>query len=158
MIHSDWPICNGLVFYPRVLYTPKISDRCVSFLRRRLLFVKHRTAHLLSLRSMIERHPVQRVSVNQLVQWFESDRELLIVRCQLDLIDYLKKLIDAIEKHIVSAVKLRKQFHMLLTITGIGKNFSFNDHAGSCRDQPLLQSGSLQLLLLLCQKSTLFKW
>ncbi len=108
---------------------PKDQRALRDLLRRRLLFVKHRTAHLLSLQSMIERHLAQRVSVNQLksadrhqlVQWFESDHERLIVRCQLDLIDYLKKLIDTIEKHLVSAVKLRKQFHMLLTITGIGK-------------------------------------
>jgi transposase len=55
------------------------------------------------------------------MQWFEPDHEQLIVKCQLNLIQYLKDLIDTIENHIVSAVKLRKQFQMLLTITGIGK-------------------------------------
>jgi transposase len=108
---------------------PKDQRPLRDLLRRRLLFVKHRTAHLLSLQSMIERHLGRRISANQLksidtlqlMQWFESEHEQLIVRCQLNLIQHLKQLIDTIENHIVSVVQLRKQFQMLLTITGIGK-------------------------------------
>src|SRR5210317_496071 len=107
---------------------PKDQRPLRDLLRRRLLFVKHRTAHLLSVQSMIERHLGRRVSANQLkaadslqiMKWFESEHEQLIVRCQLNLIQYLKQQIDTIEKHIVSVVNLRKQFQMLLSITGIG--------------------------------------
>ena len=104
---------------------PKDQRPLRDLLRRRLLFVKHRTAHLLSLQSMIERHLGRRISANQLksvdtlqlMQWFESEHEQFIVRCQLDMIRYLKQLIDTIENHILSAVQLRKQFQLLLTIT-----------------------------------------
>jgi transposase len=45
---------------------PKDQRPLRDLLRRRLLFVKHRTAHLLSLQSMIERHLGRRISANQL--------------------------------------------------------------------------------------------
>lgn len=108
---------------------PKDQRPLRDLLRRRLLFVKHRTAHLLSLQGMIERHLGRRVSTNQLkskdsqqiIQWFESEHEQLTVQCQLDSIHYLARQINTIEDHVASVIKLRKPFQMLLSIPGIGK-------------------------------------
>jgi transposase len=97
-------------------------------LRRRLLFVRHRTAHILSLQSMITRNLGFKMSNNDIKKLKETDAEDLfdvpnlafMAKNSLSAIDFLKKIIRSIEKEVKSQVKLRKDFAMLLTIPGIG--------------------------------------
>jgi len=97
-------------------------------LRRRLLFVRHRTAHILSLQSMIIRNLGFKMSGNAIKKLKETDAEnlfdspnlIFMAKNSLSAIDFLKKISRSIEKEVTSQVKLRKEFEMLLTIPGIG--------------------------------------
>nr|MBC8360807.1 IS110 family transposase [Candidatus Desulfatibia profunda] len=97
-------------------------------LRRRLLFVRHRTAHILSLQSMITRNLGFKMSNNEIKKLKETDAENLfdspnlvfMAKNSLSAIDFLKKIIRSIEKEVKSQVKLRKEFVLLQTIPGVG--------------------------------------
>jgi len=107
---------------------PKQQRAVRDLLRRRLLFVRHRTAHILSLQSMISRNLGFKMSNNELKKLKPQDIEALfdcsnlvfMANNSLAAIEFLKKIILDIEKKVKSQVKVRKEFLMLLTIPGIG--------------------------------------
>lgn len=107
---------------------PKDTRPLRDLLRRRLLFVRHRTAHILSLQSMITRNCGTRMSSGAIKRLKETDAELLFTHPQLVLaahnsietIRFLKGRIQRIEKEVKSAITLREEFNSLLTIPGIG--------------------------------------
>jgi transposase len=107
---------------------PKQQRPVRDLLRRRLLFVRHRTAHILSLQSMINRNLGFNMSNNELKRLKPQDIEALfdcsnlvfMANNSLAAIEFLKKIILDIEKKVKSQVKLCKEFLMLLTIPGIG--------------------------------------
>lgn len=107
---------------------PKEQRPVRDFLRRRLLFVKHRTAHILSLKSMISRNLGTRMSVNAIKKLTEADADDLFnsptlaftAKSNIAVISHLTKIVKSIEKEVVSQVKLRKEFKPLLTVAGIG--------------------------------------
>jgi len=105
------------------------EDRAIrDLLRRRLLFVRHRTSHILSLQSMITRNLGIKVSGNEIKKlkeenvdgMFNSSNLRFMAKNNIAVIQFLKKIITDIEKNVKSQVKLRKEFAMLLTISGIG--------------------------------------
>ena len=107
---------------------PKQQRAVRDLLRRRLLFVRHRTAHILSLQSMISRNLGFKMSNNELKKLKPQDIEALfdcsnlvfMANNSLAAIEFLKKIILDIEKKVKSQVKVRKEFLILLTIPGIG--------------------------------------
>ena len=107
---------------------PKEYRPVRDLLRRRLLFVKHRTAHILSLQSMISRNLGTRMSVRAIKKFREADADDLFdspnlvfaARNNIVVISHLAKIVKSIEKQVMSQVKLRKEFKVLLTIPGIG--------------------------------------
>ena len=107
---------------------PKEERPVRDLLRRRLLFVRHRTAHILSLESMITRNLGIRISGNRVKTIREADVEKMFDQPQLvfaaknsiAVIRFLTEKIKGIEKEVISQVKLREEFKNLLTITGIG--------------------------------------
>ena len=107
---------------------PKQERPIRDLLRRRLLFVRHRTAHILSLQSMINRHLGIKVSNNEIKRFepkdvegmFDSTNLVFMAQNNILAIRFLKEIIKDIEKRVKSQVKLRKEFAMLLTIPGIG--------------------------------------
>ena len=107
---------------------PKQERPIRDLLRRRLLFVRHRTAHILSLQSMINRHLGIKVSNNEIKRFepkdvdgmFDSTNLVFMAQNNILAIKFLKEIIKDIEKRVKSQVKLRKEFAMLLTIPGIG--------------------------------------
>jgi transposase len=107
---------------------PKESRSIRDLLRRRLLFVRHRTSHILSLQSMITRNLGFKVSGNNIKKlkgedvdrMFNSPNLIFMAKNNMAVIQFLKKIIADIEKNVKSQVKLRKEFKMLLTITGVG--------------------------------------
>ncbi len=107
---------------------PKQHRAVRDLLRRRLLFVRHRTAHILSLQKLISRNLGFNMSNNELKKLKPQDIEALfdcsnlvfMANNSLAALEFLKKIILDIEKKVKSQVKLRKQFLMLLTIPGIG--------------------------------------
>ena len=114
---------------PQGYIYPK-KDRPVRDLaRKRMFLVKHKTAHLLSLQSLIARCCGQRFSANQIRQFSEEKlRQLLkeehlrlCAQANLDSIVFLKQQIHRLEAVIKKKLKLSKQFKNLLTVPGIGQ-------------------------------------
>ena len=98
---------------PQGYIYPK-EDRPVRDLaRKRMFLVKHKTAHILSLQSLIARCCNQRVSSNQirtfsgadLKQLLKEEHLVLSARANLDSITFLKQQIHGLEKHILAAVR-----------------------------------------------------
>jgi transposase len=107
---------------------PKEHRAVRDLLRRRLLFVRQRTAQILSLQSMISRNLGFKMSNNEIKKLKPEDIEKLFDCSNLVFmaanswatIEFLKHLIKGIEKRVKSQVKMRKEFEMLRTIPGIG--------------------------------------
>ena len=107
---------------------PKEHRAVRDLLRRRLLFVKHSTSHILSLQSMINRNLGLKMSNNEIKKLKPEDIEglfdcpnlMFMANNSLAAIKFLKKISLDIEKKVKSQVKMRKEFLKLLTIPGIG--------------------------------------
>jgi len=113
---------------PQGYIYPK-KDRPVRDLaRKRMFLVKHKTAHILSLQSLIARCCGQRISSNQirtltvvdLRQLLKEEYLLLSAQANLNIIAFLIQQIKALEKAIKKKVKLDKAFEQLMTVPGIG--------------------------------------
>lgn len=108
---------------------PKEQRHVRDALRRRLLFVKHRTSHILSLQSTITRNLGYKMSSREIKRLKESDADklftdpflVLAVRSNISTIRFLKEKIREIEKAVMSDTKLKPEFRQLLTMPGIGK-------------------------------------
>lgn len=117
-----------LKILPEGYIYPKEDRPVRDLLRRRLLFVRHRTAHVLSLQSMIHRNLGMRMSGREIKRLKEKDIEslfdsyhlVLTAKSNIAAIEFLKKRIQIIEKAVKSQVKLREEFKCLQTIPGIG--------------------------------------
>ena len=114
---------------PQGYIYPK-EDRPVRDLaRKRMFLVKHKTAHILSLQSLIARCCNQRVSSNQirtfssadLRQLLKEEHLVLSAQANLDSIAFIKQQIHRLEKVIKSKLKLSQSFNGLLTVPGIGQ-------------------------------------
>jgi transposase len=97
-------------------------------LRRRLLFVRHRTSHILSLQSAITRNLGSKLSSRAIKRLDESDADtlfedpflILAARSSISAIQFLRTRIAEIEKAAKSHVRLKPEFEYLLTMPGIG--------------------------------------
>lgn len=98
-------------------------------LRRRLLFVRHRTSHILSLQSAITRNLGYKMSARDIKGLNESDAGslfddpflILVVKNGIAAIRFLGERIKEIEKAVKSHVQLKPAFEYLQTTPGIGK-------------------------------------
>jgi len=113
---------------PQGYIYPK-KDRPVRDLaRKRMFLVQHKTAHILSLQSLIQRccamkvraSDMRHLTVKELEEWFEEEYLVLSAQASLDSINFLKQNIQRLEKAIRKKVKLKKAFHYLKTVPGIG--------------------------------------
>ncbi len=107
---------------------PKEERPLRDLLRRRLLLVRQRTTHILSLQSMINRNLGMRISGNAIKKLKEADAEklfdqthlLLAAKNSISVIRFLKEKISIIEKEALSLLKPHHGFNYLQTIPGIG--------------------------------------
>jgi transposase len=107
---------------------PKEERPVRDVLRRRLLFVKHRTSHILSLQSSITRNLGYKMSSRDIKKLEESDADklfdetflILAAKSSIATIRFLTKRIKEIEKAVKSDIKLKPAFKYLLTVPGIG--------------------------------------
>jgi len=113
---------------PQGYIYPK-KDRPVRDLaRKRMFLVQHKTAHVLSLQSLIQRccamkirtNDMRHLTVKELEAWLEEEYLVLSAQANLDSINFLKQRIHRLEKAIRKKVKLKKAFHYLKTVPGIG--------------------------------------
>jgi len=96
--------------------------------RKRMFLVQHKTAHILSLQSFIQRcccvkistGDIRNLTVEALQEWLKEEYLLLSAQASLDTINFLKQKIKRLEKAIIQRVKLKKEFGQLLTIPGVG--------------------------------------
>ncbi len=107
---------------------PKEERPVRDALRRRLLFVKHRTSHILSLQSAITRNLSYKMSSRDIKQLNQSDASqlfddpflILSAENSISAIGFLGERIKEIEKAVKSHMKLKPEFRYLLTMPGIG--------------------------------------
>ena len=107
---------------------PKEERYVRDALRRRLLFVRQRTAHILSLQSTITRNLGIKMSAREVKRLQQSDTDILFdnpfliltTRNQISAIGHLSESIKEIEKEVKSHVKIKPEFEYLLTMPGIG--------------------------------------
>ena len=108
---------------------PKEDRPVRDLLRKRSFLVKHRTSHILSLQSMIERHTAERLSSNEIKRLEVSDLEnifheehlILSAGASVSTISFLSHQIRRIQKAVKNRVKLAKPFEYLRTVPGIGE-------------------------------------
>ncbi|MCP4256917.1 MAG: IS110 family transposase, partial [Planctomycetes bacterium] len=107
---------------------PKEHRAVRDLLRRRLLFVRHSTSHILSLQSMVSRNLGIKISNNEIRKLKPEDIDdmfacpnlVFMANNSLAAIKFLKKTALDIEKKVKSQVKMRIEFEKLVTIPGVG--------------------------------------
>jgi transposase len=107
---------------------PKEQRMVKDLLRRRLLFVKNRTALILSFQGMVSRHLENKISVSAINKLKNDEIEVLFPSLVLNFtakklvagIRFLNETVKEIEKEVLRHVKLKKEFVVLQTIPGIG--------------------------------------
>jgi transposase len=113
---------------PQGYIYPKMDRPVRDLARKRMFLVQHKTAHILSLQSLLQRCCARKVSANdmrhltveELEMWLEEEYLVLSAQANLDSINFLKQKIQGLEKAIRKKVKLKKAFHNLKTVPGIG--------------------------------------
>ncbi len=107
---------------------PKDQRPTRDLLRRRLLYVQQRTAHILSLKSMVTRNNGNTISTRTIKKLKPQeahtlfDQEHLCLACShaLATIHFLSSQIKSIEKEVMKHAKIKPEFNSLLTMPGIG--------------------------------------
>jgi transposase len=108
---------------------PKEHRALRDLLRRRLLFVRQRTAQILSLQSTISRNlgfkmsnnEIKKLAAEDVAQLFDCPDLVFMATNSWATIEFLKHIIRGIEKRVLSQVKLREEFVKLMSTPGIGK-------------------------------------
>lgn len=114
---------------PQGYIYPKETRPVRDMLRRRMLFVRQRTADILSFQSMVTRNTGTRISVNHIKKLTEANLERLfpdpdlrfMAQRYLCIIDHLSQQIKLIEKQAMEKIGLTESFKWLSTINGVGK-------------------------------------
>ena len=107
---------------------PKQHRPVQDLARKRMFLVRHKTANILSLQSLIQRccavkistSDIRKINVQALERWLKEEYLTFSAQTSLDTINFLKQKIKSIEIAILKRVKLKKGFRQLLTIPGIG--------------------------------------
>ncbi|MCP4551662.1 MAG: IS110 family transposase [Bacteroidetes bacterium] len=107
---------------------PKEQRPIRDLLRRRIMYVRQRTQHILSLQSMITRNralnfpgsSIKRFREEFADKLFDSPYLVFTAKRNIQAIQFLSKIVNEIEIEIKAHAKLKKEFIKLLTIPGIG--------------------------------------
>ena len=113
---------------PQGYIYPKENRPVRDLARKRLFLVRHKTSHILSLQSLITRCCAEKVSASEirnftitnLQQLLKEEYIVLSAQANLNTIGFLTQQIRQIEKAIKKKIKLKKAFHQLQTVPGIG--------------------------------------
>jgi transposase len=107
---------------------PKQQRSVRDLLRRRLLFVRQRATHLLSLKSMITRNLGINIATNEIRKMKEQDVDqlfddpylVLTAKSNIVTIKFLRAKIRNIEKAVLAHMSLKPAFEILTSMPGIG--------------------------------------
>ena len=113
---------------PQSYIYPKEKRPVRDLARKRMFLVQHKTAHILSLQSMLRRccaikitsSDIRKLTVEDLVAWLDDEYLVFTAQANLNTINFLKQKIKSLEKAILKKVKLEPGFRQLLTVPGIG--------------------------------------
>ena len=113
---------------PQGYIYPKLERPVRDLLRRRLLLVKHRTAHVLSFQSLLTREVNGYMSANHIKQLKEGDvaglldEEHLVLagETNIDTIRFLTQRVRLVEATVTKRAKLKPEYELVLTVPGIG--------------------------------------
>jgi len=120
---------SRLGILPEGFIYPREERPVRDLLRRRLLLVRQKTAHVLSFQNLVARERGEQISSNRIQklwpsevqQFFEDERLVLMGRTNIETMRFLTKQIRQIEKVVLDATKLRPEYEKLLSVPGIGK-------------------------------------
>lgn len=120
---------DRLGILPEGYIYPKEERPVRDLLRRRLLLVGQRTAHILSFQNLVARECGEQISSNNIQKlWpaevedrFDDQRLVLMGQTNIEMIRFLTKQIHAIENRVLAEAKLKPEYEKLLTVPGIGK-------------------------------------
>jgi transposase len=107
---------------------PQAERYTRDLLRRRLLYVRQRTSHILSLKSMASRslgetfsaNTVKRMTPEDARRIFDHEHLILAGSLAIATINFMSSQIESIEKEVMTRVKVQPEFTTLLTMPGIG--------------------------------------
>jgi transposase len=107
---------------------PKEDRPLRDLLRKRVMLVKSRTQHILSIENLVNRNlgasvnirDIQKLKKKDLGEMFCDKRLVLSVKATLSVIKTLNGEIKALEKVILKEIKLKPHYKKILVITGIG--------------------------------------
>jgi transposase len=107
---------------------PKEERPTRDLLRRRLMYVRQRTAHVLSLKRMLLRNNGETLSTNHIKRLKPEDAKSIFDQPHLQLacshaistIQFLSSQVKSIEKEVINCMKVKTEFTSLLTMPGIG--------------------------------------
>lgn len=108
---------------------PKEERPVRDMLRRRMMFVQHRTAHVLSLNNLVVRQSgtsmrkstMLRLEPEELGKLVGGGENLFMGRQNMDIIRFLTEKIKMIEERVCERISLRPEYERLTSIPGIGK-------------------------------------
>jgi len=113
---------------PQGYIYPKEERAIRDLLRKRLMLVRHRTAHILSFQSLYSRQTgfmltgadILRIKEADMDKFFDDYHVELTGKANISTIHFLGARIKEIEKVVLSAIKVRPEFVKLKTVAGIG--------------------------------------
>ncbi len=108
---------------------PKEERPVRDLLRKRLLLVRHKTAHILSFQNLVSRtlgtkmngDEVQKLKEEEVEKIFSEKHLVLSGKANIAAIQFLLERIREIEKAVLQVAKLKGEYKKLLTVPGIGK-------------------------------------
>jgi len=120
---------SRLSILPEGYIYPKEERPLRDLLRRRLLLVRHRTAHILSFQNLVARqlgehiasNKIQKLWPNEVAQFFDDYRLVLMGETNIEMIRFLTKHVRKIEAAVLKEAQLKPGYEKLLTVDGIGK-------------------------------------
>ncbi|MHC4891715.1 MAG: IS110 family RNA-guided transposase [Planctomycetota bacterium] len=107
---------------------PKNERAIRDLLRKRLMLVRHRTAHILSFQSLYNRQKgcgfrgddVKRLREENIDNLFDSEYVIVSAKANISTLRFLGRKIEEIETVVLSVMKLLPEFQQIKTVTGIG--------------------------------------
>jgi transposase len=120
---------SRLKIVPEGYIYPKEERPVRDLLRRRLMLVHQKTAHILSFQNLVARQRGEEIRGNEIVTmqseeaqaFFDDTRLQLMGRTNIETIRFLSSKIKEIEKVVLGAIQLKPEYEKLLTVPGIGK-------------------------------------
>lgn len=108
---------------------PKEERPVRDLLRKRLLLVRHKTAHILSFQNLVSRTLGTKMNGDEVIKLQEEEVEkifsekhlVLSGKANIAAIQFLLERIREIEKAVLQVAKLKGEYKKLLTVPGIGK-------------------------------------